>query len=104
MGFAVYGLGYLDKLKTALAEGHRARLYITDGNFPKRKGDEPSYLAETAILEIRKADPQARIVVFSLYGPAKNSADKHGIPYFNKAQGPQLADYVSRELSSKQPQ
>ena len=100
-GLTTYGIGCLEELKTALEEGHRARLYITDGNFPEKEGSVASNLAEKAIIEIRKADFQSPIALFSSEYSAKIIAEKHGTLYFSKAYPLQLVEYVNRELLPK---
>lgn len=101
-GLSYYGVGCLDELKKALEEGHRAHLYIIDGNFPeKEESKEVLFLAEKAIIEVRKADPQAPIAVFSLENSAKIIAEKHGTLYFNKADAFQLVEYANQKLLPK---
>lgn len=88
---ACYGVPSLQALEDSL-ENSSARVYVVDGNFPVSDGQAVEQNAHRAFASIRKAHPDARIVLFSSGMNAESVAREHGVNYRSKRQ------YTSEKL------
>ena len=94
--------GYLvqsfEELKSALDEGIRAKVYVVDGNFPRKTGGHEEKLAGEAIRIIKDtSSSQQNILILSSDSTMRKLAGEFGVDYMEKFEGinPML-DYAFR--------